>query len=123
MPNNSFLVKTDAVQAYGAKLHVSDPDLKSIESITKKVQAENNLFMVHPYDDYLVIGGQATVAYELIDEVDDLDYIVCSVCGGGLLAGTLLSNYYFKKKNKIVKIIAAESELTKNCFTSFKTGL
>lgn len=123
MPNNSHKAKIEAVKAYGASLHLSEPDLHSIDSITKRIQAENNLLLVHPYDDHLVIGGQATTAYELIDEVDDLDYIVCSVWGGGLLAGTLLSNYYFSKNKKIVKVIAAEPESAKNCYLSVNTGV
>jgi threonine dehydratase len=123
MPNNSQTAKIEAVKSYGASCFISDPKMDSVENLASKLKAEKDLFFVHPYDDLNVIAGQATVAYELIDEVDDLDYIVCSVLGGGLLAGTLLSNHYFRKNQKVVKVIAAEPESIKNCYLSFKTGM
>jgi threonine dehydratase len=121
MPNDSESAKIEAVKAYGAALHFCETDVQSIDNLIEKVQAEQKLFPIHPFNDYNVIAGQATVAYELIDEIEDLDYIVCSVWGGGLLAGSLLASHYFQKKGKIVKVCAAEADSVRNCFTSWKT--
>jgi threonine dehydratase len=42
---------------------------------------------VHPYDDDAIIAGQGTVALEILAAVPDLDMLVVSVGGGGLIAG------------------------------------
>jgi threonine dehydratase len=43
--------------------------------------------LVPPFDDELVMAGQATGAVELLEEVPDLDAVVVPVSGGGLLGG------------------------------------
>ena len=120
MPKNSLTVKINAAQSYGADIHFSEPELEAREKVTSELQKKNNMILIHPYDDYLTIGGQATVCYELLDELDEVDYIVCPVGGGGLLAGSLLSTVYFAKNN--VKIIASEPELAADCYYSRKLG-
>ncbi len=49
--------------------------------------AREGLTFVHPYDDELIIAGQGTIALEMLDAVPDLDTLVISVGGGGLIAG------------------------------------
>jgi threonine dehydratase len=45
------------------------------------------LVFVHPYDDAAVAAGQGTLALEMLQAVPDLDTLVVSVGGGGLIAG------------------------------------
>jgi threonine dehydratase len=42
---------------------------------------------VHPFDDDDFISGNGTVALEILEELPDVDAIVASIGGGGLLAG------------------------------------
>lgn len=42
---------------------------------------------VHPFDDDDFISGNGTVALEILDELPDVDAVVASIGGGGLLAG------------------------------------
>lgn len=72
-----------------------------------------------PYEDIDVITGQATCFYEMIDQVDEtLDFVVCPVGGGGMIAGTALSANYFSKSTKV---IGAEPSKKSDGFLSFKT--
>jgi threonine dehydratase len=48
---------------------------------------ERGMVPIPPYDDPLVMAGQGTVAMELIEDVGELDVLVCPVSGGGLIAG------------------------------------
>ena len=56
---------------------------------------------------------------EILEEHDDLDYMICPVSGGGLLSGTLISTKGLSPKTKV---IAAEPELCKDAYLSLKEG-
>ena len=53
--------------------------------------AETGGAFVHPYDDARVIAGQGTAAFELFEDVPDLDAVIAPVGGGGLMSGTCLA--------------------------------
>jgi threonine dehydratase len=42
---------------------------------------------VHPFDDWVVMAGQGTVALELCEQLSDFDAVIVPVGGGGLIAG------------------------------------
>ncbi len=90
MPNNSNKMKISQVEELGGLIEYCEPTTKAREEAAAKVQKETGAKIVHPYNDPLVIAGQATVALELLNEVPDLDAIVAPVGGGGLMAGTAL---------------------------------
>jgi threonine dehydratase len=79
-------MKHQAVLDYGATVHVvEDRDLAEVK--TRKLAEDFGATMVHPFNDPLVIAGQGTVMVELLDQVDNLDVVLASVGGGGLLSG------------------------------------
>lgn len=119
MPNNSQRAKIEAVKTYGGEIIFCEPDQASREKTTMKIIEETDRKLVHPYDDYMIIAGQATVLYEILQDIDDIDYVICPVGGGGLLSGSLLGAHYFSKKQ--FKIIAGEPELAKDAYLSFKS--
>jgi len=61
---------------------------------------------IHPFDDPLIIDGQATVGLEILqDTKQHIDYIFIPVGGGGLAAGV---GGYFKHMSPNTKIIGVE---------------
>jgi len=48
---------------------------------------ETGAVFVHPFDDPLVIAGQATLGLELLEQVPDLARVIVPVGGGGLISG------------------------------------
>lgn len=65
----------------------------------------NNLTFIHPFDDYKIIEGQATVGKEIVDELSNIDYIIAPVGGGGLIAGV---GYYVNEHSPQTKLIGVE---------------
>ena len=63
------------------------------------------------------MAGQGTAALELLEEVNDLDIVLCPVGGGGLLAGTGLAAKSLRPK---IKVIAAEPENVDDAAQSFR---
>jgi len=118
MPETAPRVKVEAVRGYGARIIFCKPTLKDREETLAEVVKNTGAEFVHPYDDLRVIAGQASCAAEILEDLPDLDLILCPVGGGGLLSGTALSAYYFGKG---VKVIAAEPEKADDSYRSFKS--
>ena len=119
MPSNAPEIKKRAVLGYGGEITFCEPTLQARESTLKRIEHEEKITVVHPYNNYNVIAGQGTAALELLDETANLDLVMCPVGGGGLLAGTALS---VKAKNNGCHVIAAEPAGADDAFRSFHAG-
>ncbi len=63
---------------------------------------------IHPFNDDTVIAGQGTVGVEIDEDmVENVDFLVIAVGGGGLISGV---GSYFKTVSPFTKIIGVESE-------------
>ena len=118
MPSNSPQVKKAAVLGYGAEVIECEPTLQARESTLEKVLERTGAHMVHPYNDYRVIAGQATCAKEILEQQPDIDAIFCPVGGGGLLSGTSLSAHYFGN----VPVYGCEPEMADDAKRGFDAG-
>ncbi len=81
--------------------------------------AETGAMFIPPFDDYRIIAGQATAAKELMEEIEDLDYIITPVGGGGLAAGTALSADCLDPN---IQVILAEPKNVDDTYRSFYSG-
>lgn len=88
MPADTPQVKIDATVHRGGdsvEVDTLSPDLKTAIARSR----ESGAFDVPPYDDYDIIAGQETVAYETLLAHPEADKLFVPCGGGGLLAGTL----------------------------------
>lgn len=116
MPETAPKVKIRAVKNYDAEIFFCKPNLAAREKKLKEIQKKTNASFVHPYDNPLVIAGQATAAKELLEEYPALEIITAPIGGGGLMSGTALSANYLQPK---IKIIGAEPEKADDAYRSF----
>lgn len=120
MPSNAPQVKKDAVKGYGGIIIECEPTLLDRENTAKEIQEKENVIFVHPSNDMNVILGQGTACKEFLEKQPDLDYIFAPVGGGGLIAGTALSAYYFGNN---CKVIGGEPFEADDAFRSFQSGV
>ena len=89
LPNTTPLQKINRIKYFGRNnisIKISGNNFnESLEQSLLFCNQKKNMF-IHPYDDFDIIEGQATIAYEILNKIDP-DYIFCSVGGGGLIAG------------------------------------
>ncbi len=119
MPKNATKAKVEAVTSYGAEVIFCEPNDQSRMASCERIMEQTKAVMVHPFDDYAIIAGQATAAKELIEQTDDLDAIIAPVGGGGLAAGTVLIGHYL---NPSIKIFLAEPKEVDDTYQSLKAG-
>ncbi len=108
MPQDSNRLKIAAVEGYGGQITFCEATLAARESAAAQVLERTRATMIHPYDNLQVIAGQGTAAWELLDDVPDLDLVIVPVGGGGLLSGTLLT---VKSTQPAVRVMGAEPAL------------
>ena len=87
MPLATPLVKVTATRGFGAEvvLHGANYD-EACEEATRLCQAQGMTF-IHPFDDPAVMAGQGTIGLELLEQVPQLEAVVVSIGGGGLIGG------------------------------------
>ncbi len=119
MPKNSTKAKMDAVVDYGAQIILCEPNDEARTAACDKIIAETGATLVHPFDDYNIIAGQATAAKELIEQTNDLDAIMVPVGGGGLAAGTALVSHYIDPP---LEVYLSEPEEVNDTYQSLKAG-
>ena len=88
MPNDAPAAKLAATRGYGAEVVLYDRYTESRDEIGERLVQERGALLVPPFDDYLIMAGQATATVELLEDAPELDVLVVPVSGGGLLAGT-----------------------------------
>ncbi len=119
MPANAPTVKRAAVKGYGAHIYNSGSRIEDRENMVSEVLKKTGAHFIHPYNDYLVITGQATAAKELLEETEQLDVILAPVGGGGLISGTALTAKYFSTSTMVY---GAEPKAVDDAYRSFHSG-
>lgn len=87
MPTFTPGVKIERTRGFGARVLLHGDSLDAARAHAFELAEREGLVFVHPYDDDAIIAGQGTVALEMLEDVPDLDTLVVSVGGGGLIAG------------------------------------
>ena len=85
----------------------------------KEFTAQHNMTFVPPFDDLRIIEGQATVGVEILNDLNNIDYLFLPVGGGGLASGV---GTYFKTYSPKTKIIGVEPEGAPSMYKAFKAG-
>jgi threonine dehydratase len=67
----------------------------------------HGMTFIPPFDDFRIIEGQGTVGKEILEDLDNPDFIFIPVGGGGLSAGI---GHYFKTFSPKTRIIGVEPE-------------
>jgi threonine dehydratase len=119
MPSTAPEIKKRGVLGYGGEIFECEPTLASRESALEEVVKKTGAAVIHPFNNYAVMEGQATAARELFEEVAGLEAIIAPVGGGGLLNGTALAAKYFSPQTQV---FAAEPEGADDAFRSMRSG-
>ncbi|MDQ6911417.1 MAG: pyridoxal-phosphate dependent enzyme [Verrucomicrobiota bacterium] len=120
MPNDSAQVKIEAVRDYGANVDLIDVRQTSRSArVQELAQKIGDVYVASPYDDPLVINGNASLGDELRGLDRRFDKIIVPVGGGGLLSGILQS---FASANDKTEIWGAEPALANDAARSLRQG-
>jgi threonine dehydratase len=87
IPDVSSPAKVQRIREYGADLVVQGHRYADALAASEAWVKESNAMAVHAFDQDETMLGQGTLGVELSEQVPDLDTLLVSVGGGGLIAG------------------------------------
>ena len=119
MPKSTPKIKVEAVQRLGGEVVLHGDIYDDAYQHAKKLEAEQDLNFIHPYDDLDVIAGQATVGKEVLEQMQDVELVFVPVGGGGLIAGIAS---YIKHHCPEVKIIGVEPKDSPTLYEALKNN-
>jgi threonine dehydratase len=119
MPSDSAKVKVRAVKSYDARIVFCEPTQAAREVACAGVIAKTGATLIHSFENEDVMSGQGTATLELLEDVSDIDLVMCPIGGGGLLCGTAVAA---KTMRPTIKVIAVEPENADDAAQSFRAG-
>jgi threonine dehydratase len=115
--DSANLYRINKVKSLNGNLFLTDPD-----SAFKKVEKASKIdgyYFIHPFDGKFTIQGTASLGFEICKQIENIDNIIISVGGGGLIAGV---GSIIRQKFPHCKIIGVEPEGAKGLSDSIKNN-
>jgi threonine dehydratase len=106
MPKGAPLSKVLATKQYGAEVLLEGSTFDDALAYALELKEQRNATFIHAFDDDAVIAGQGTVGLEILDQMPDVEAIICPVGGGGLIAGVALA---VKEKNPHIAVYGVQA--------------
>ena len=120
MPAQSARVKIDAVRSWGAEVDLFDTGrTPRPERLAQLAAANPGAYVASPYDDPLVIAGNAGLGREIAERVPGAEAVLAPVGGGGLASGLVVG---LRESGRRAEIWGAEPLLANDAARSLRSG-
>ncbi len=119
MPQFAPPIKMIATQKYGARVLLYGNSFDEATEKAKKIAKDEKKVFAHAFDNRYVVAGQGTVGLEIFQVMNDFDYIIVPVGGGGLIGGIAT---YLKENGYRGKVIGVEAENAAAMKSSLRIG-
>ena len=119
MPTTTPLVKVNNTKDYGANVVLHGEVFDDAAELAAQLAEEQGLTYVHPFNDLTLATGQGTIAYEIFQDLPDVDVILIPIGGGGLAAGV---STLAKLLNPNVEVIGVEPTGAASMKASLEAG-
>ena len=119
VPENASPTKVAAIERLGAEVRHFGNDSAETEAYARRYAEKNKMTHLPPYNDVKVIGGHGTLAFELTNQLDQIDAVYVALGGGGMISGIA---GFLKFKNPDVRIIGCSPENSQVMIQSVKAG-
>lgn len=107
MPDGAPISKVEATKSLGAEVRLVKGAYDDAYEYACKLQQETGMTFIHPFNDDEVIAGQGTIGLEILDQLADVDAVICPIGGGGLISGLAFA---IKTLNPNVKVYGVQAE-------------
>ncbi len=111
--------KVEAMRQLGAEVVIQGKTQDEAEENALRLQREQGLTMVSPFDDPYIIAGQGTIGLELLEDLPQIDTVIVPLSGGGLMGGIALA---LKTANPALRVVGASQALGPAMYLSLQAG-
>ena len=116
MPEDAPKAKVAGTKGYGAEIVFYDRHKQDREAVAVEIAQRAGRVLVPPYDDFMILAGQATCGLEFIHEQPDLDALLAPCSGGGLFAGVSTAAKALKKRIRCFPVEPDTADDTRQSF-------
>jgi threonine dehydratase len=119
LPESATQAKLAAIRRLHPELIIHGRDWDDAHALASKAARESGRSYIHPFDNTLVMAGQATIGVELLEQLPKTNLIVASIGGGGLISGIISAVRHYSPGTRVygVETLGADS-----MFQSRKAG-
>jgi threonine dehydratase len=94
------------IRSFGATLLVEGPHWDQSWEAGKRIAAATGATLLHPFASPEVIAGQGTIGLEILEDLPEVDTVIVSIGGGGLIAGIAAA---IKQRRPDVRLVGVET--------------
>ncbi|NND56759.1 MAG: threonine/serine dehydratase [Xanthomonadales bacterium] len=109
LPENAEPSKVEALQHYDVELAFHGNGCLETELHARAQAEQRGMAWVSPYNDPVVIAGQGTVGKEILEQMPEVDVILATVGGGGLISGIAAWVRRHRPKTEIIGCLPENS--------------
>jgi threonine dehydratase len=119
LPEFAPLTKIIATRAQGAEVVMKGASFDEAVAFSRQLQEKHGYTYVHAFDDDLVIAGQGTIGWEIVEDLPETTVVVVPIGGGGIISGIALAVKNLLPK---VRVIGVQAENVAPVNKSLKEG-
>ncbi|HSR72269.1 MAG TPA: pyridoxal-phosphate dependent enzyme, partial [Kiloniellales bacterium] len=107
MPEFAPFSKVERTRGFGARVVLTGDTLDASATAAREIAAREGLTFVHPYDDPLIVAGQGTIGFEMLEDEPGLEALIVPIGGGGLISGIATAAKSLKPEIEVYGVEAA----------------
>jgi threonine dehydratase len=119
MPLETPLIKVANTRRFGATVRFHGATLSESMDEAQRIEREQQMTLVHAFDDERVIAGQGTIGLELLEQLSTFTAIVVPIGGGGLISGIALA---VREQRPDVRVFGVEAAAAPSALASRRVG-
>ncbi|MFX0123353.1 MAG: threonine ammonia-lyase [Candidatus Hodarchaeota archaeon] len=119
MPKGAPISKIEATKGYGGKVILYGNSFEEAYIKAKEISKTEELTLIHAFDDPYIAAGQGTIGLEILEDLPDVDLVICPIGGGGLISGIATA---IKAKKSRCRVVGVQTKEMAAAYISFKEG-
>ena len=118
MPEWASITKQEATKGYGGEVVIDGKNIEESLEKAQKLSAQGRTF-IHPFDDTEIITGQGTIALEILEDLEQPDFIIVPIGGGGIISGIAS---VIKNIRPATQVIGVQAAVCPSAYESRRQG-
>ncbi len=108
MPAGAPISKVEATKKYGAEVVLVPGVFDDAARECARLAAEKGYTVAHLFNDEYVMAGQGTIGLEILEQLPEVEQVVCPIGGGGLISGIACAIKSLKPSCRVIGVQAAK---------------
>ncbi len=104
LPIKTPQIKIDAIKKLGATVILHGDAWDDANKLAMSTAQDEDRFYIHTFDNAEVMAGQGTVMLELLQQIGEVDSVLVSIGGGGLISGVVSAIKHYSPNTKVIGV-------------------